>query len=121
MSTLNVTNLKVNTIEETTSGGATYFYAKSWLTYNLDGTQTINDSEGISSITDAAVEKTTVSLSFSYSNTNYCIMGTNAHPTNTTYRGITSGNCNGCDDLEKHKRVCSVALGWLLVGCSSRM
>lgn len=52
MSTITATTIKANTIEESTSGGATYFTAKAWVNFNGTGTVAIRYEGNVSSITD---------------------------------------------------------------------
>lgn len=92
-----MSTIKANAFQ--TTSGAGLYPAKSWLTWGVDGAQHIDDSENISSITDTAVGKTTVNISTAYSNANYSLVTTNCHPNTSTYRGITSGNTCGTDNL----------------------
>ena len=47
-----MSTIKVNTLEEATSGGATFFTAKAWVTYSMSGTPSITADGGVSSLTD---------------------------------------------------------------------
>ena len=47
-----MSTLKVNTLEEATAGGATFFTAKAWVNFNGTGTVSINADGNVSSITD---------------------------------------------------------------------
>jgi hypothetical protein len=47
-----MSTLKVNTLEEATAGGATFYTAKAWVTYSMDGTASITADGGVSSLTD---------------------------------------------------------------------
>lgn len=47
-----MSTLKVNTLEEATSGGATYFTAKAWAEFSMDGTAALNSDGGVSSLSD---------------------------------------------------------------------
>ncbi|MDB4215783.1 hypothetical protein N9796_00370 [bacterium] len=47
-----MSTLKVNTIEEATSGGATYFTAKAWVNFNGTGTVAIRADGNVSSMVD---------------------------------------------------------------------
>ena len=63
--------LKVNTLQEATSGGATYFTSKAWVNFNGSSTVTIRDDGNVSSITDRATGKYGVNYSVNFSNLNY--------------------------------------------------
>ena len=65
MSTLNV-----NTLAEATVGGATYFTAKAWVTYNMYGTASITADGGVSSLTDLGVGEPQFNLSTALSAAN---------------------------------------------------
>ena len=58
-----MSTLKVNTLEEATSGGATYFTAKAWVTYQSQTTTAILDSANVSSITDNGTGDFTINFS----------------------------------------------------------
>jgi len=47
-----MSTLKVNTLEEATSGGATFFTTKAWVNFNGTGTVAIRADGNVSSITD---------------------------------------------------------------------
>ena len=70
MSTIIASNIS----DGTTSVASTYVVngsAKAWVNFNQIGTQAIQDSFNISSITDINVGRTTVNFSNNMSNTNY--------------------------------------------------
>ena len=58
-----MSTIKVNTLEEATVGGATYFTAKAWVNFNGTGTVAIVNSGNVSSITDVATGKYLVNYS----------------------------------------------------------
>ena len=68
-----MSTIKVNTLEEATTGGATFFTAKAWVNFNGTGTVAIRDSGNVSSITDHAVGDYTVNITTSLSSANYSI------------------------------------------------
>ena len=47
-----MSTLKVNTLEEATAGGATFFTAKAWANVNQIGTSTLRNDGGVSSLND---------------------------------------------------------------------
>ena len=47
-----MSTLKVNTLEEATVGGATFYTAKAWVNFDGTGTVAIQADENISSLTD---------------------------------------------------------------------
>lgn len=47
-----MSTLKVNTLEEATAGGATFYTAKAWVNFNGQGTVAIRSDGNVSSITD---------------------------------------------------------------------
>ena len=66
-----MSTLKVNTLEEATSGGATYFTPKAWVNFNGTSTVSIRDSGNVSSITDRTTGKYRVNVSNAFSNANF--------------------------------------------------
>ena len=70
-----MSTLKVNTLEEATAGGATFFTAKAWVTWNQTGTVAILSDGGVSSITDNGVGLATVGFSSTKSDANYGFNG----------------------------------------------
>lgn len=91
-----MSTLRVDSLQNTSGVGL--YPARSWLTWGLTGTQHIDDDENVSSITDTGVGKTTVSLSTVYSNANYSLVTSNAHPNTSSFTGIGSQNPCGSDD-----------------------
>lgn len=66
-----MSTLKVNTLEEATAGGATYFTAKAWVNFNGQGTVAIRDDGNVSSITDSGTGNYGVNLTNTLSSSNY--------------------------------------------------
>lgn len=66
-----MSTIKVNTIEEATSGGATYFTAKAWVNFNGKNTVSIRDDGNVSSITDNATGRYTINIDNNLSSANY--------------------------------------------------
>ncbi len=66
-----MSTLKVNTLEEATAGGATFFTAKAWVNFNGTGTVAINADGNVSSITDNATGNYTINFSSSLTDGNY--------------------------------------------------
>jgi len=64
--------------------------AKAWVNYVADGTQSINDSFNIASITDSGVGLTLATLSSSMLNDNYC--ATTGAWDGGYYLGISTGS-----------------------------
>ena len=58
-----MSTLKVNTLEEATVGGATFYTAKAWVNFNGTGTVAIRASGNVSSVTDNGTGLYTVALS----------------------------------------------------------
>jgi len=88
-----MSTLKVNTLEEATTGGATYFTAKAWVNFNGSGTVSIRSDGNVSSITDNGTGNYTVNFSNSVSSNNYCC-NFSANDNGTT-SGQTSGYAYG--------------------------
>ena len=70
-----MSTLKVNTLEEATAGGATFFTAKAWATYVGTGTVSITASGNVSSITDYGAGYYGVNFTSSFSSSNYSATG----------------------------------------------
>lgn len=84
-----MSTLKVNTLEEATSGGATYFTPKAWVNFDGTGTVAIQADGNVASITDNGTGNYTVNFSSSIADANYsCTVGHNI------YIGITVGWVN---------------------------
>ena len=66
-----MSTLKVNTLEEATAGGATYFTAKAWVNFDGTGTVAIRDDGNVSSITDVSQGTYQTNFSNSLSSANY--------------------------------------------------
>ena len=60
-----MSTLKVNTLEEATAGGATFFTAKAWVNFTVTGTVAINDDGNVSSISDLGTGRYQVNYSSS--------------------------------------------------------
>jgi hypothetical protein len=79
-----MSTLKVNTLEEATAGGATFFTAKAWVNFNGIGTVAIRQSGNVSSISDMGtgnyiVNFTAALPSASYAETFGDTSGINGH------------------------------------------
>ena len=70
-----MSTIKVNTLEEATTGGATFFTAKAWVNFNGTGTVAIRDAGNVSSITDGGTGNYTTNFSNNLSSANYSITG----------------------------------------------
>jgi hypothetical protein len=70
-----MSTLKVNTLEEATSGGATFFTAKAWVNFNGTGTVAIRRDGNVSSLTDYGTGNYGVNLSNNLSAANYSVGG----------------------------------------------
>jgi hypothetical protein len=69
-----MSTLKVNTLEEATIGGATYFTAKAWCFYQQIGTSSIINDGGCSSISDLGTGQATISFDNTLSTVNYGVV-----------------------------------------------
>ena len=70
-----MSTLKVNDIQEATSGGGKIWPARAYLTFNSSGTVSISEDGNFSSITDNGTGYFTCSFSNSFSNSNYTMAG----------------------------------------------
>ena len=66
-----MSTIKVNTIEEATSGGATFYTAKAWVNFDGTGTVAIRGSGNISSIVDYGTGYYGANMSTAMSDANY--------------------------------------------------
>ena len=66
-----MSTIKVNTIEEATSGGATYYTSKAWVNFNGTGTVAIRADGNVSSITDNSVGSYNVNFTSVMASNNY--------------------------------------------------
>jgi len=92
-----MSTLKVNTLEEATSRGATYFTAKAWVNFIGTGTVAINDDGNVSSITDVGTGRYTSSFSNSLSSANYATSfdNTSYASNNASVKAALEGSSNG--------------------------
>ena len=70
-----MSTLKVNDIEEATSGGGKIWPARAWLRWNNSGTISILADGGVSSLTDLAVGAGRINFANTKSNSNYSFNG----------------------------------------------
>ena len=94
MSTIRVDNFGPS------AGGTTYSargIAKAWVNFNGTGTIAARDSENVSSLTDVAVGKFTISISSAMSDTNY-VVNCSCADTTTTDQAAFSGSSNFSPD-----------------------
>lgn len=68
-----MSTLKVNDIEEATSGGGKIWPSRAWANINQANTQVIRDDRNVSSITDAGTGQTTLTWSNGAPNANYAM------------------------------------------------
>jgi len=106
-----MSTLKVNTLEEATSGGATYFTAKAWIAWNMKNTPSIHDDGNVSSITDQATGKQQINFSNNLSHANYAVGGSVAKNDNNDdfnaschFNGYNDGNSDGNTTSKTHIR-----------------
>ena len=94
--------LKVNTIQ--TTGGSSSSTpeqieqgrAKAWINFNGSGTVAIRDSYNVSSITDDATGKYTISFTTAMPNTNYCpVQWNNAQTAGTALNNFSNAWTGG--------------------------
>lgn len=79
-----MSTLKVNDIEEATSGGGKIFPARAWIKFSMV-TPAIEGDKGVSSLLDRAVGDFDITLDNSMSNANYSLAG---------YTNALNGNSN---------------------------
>ena len=97
-----MSTLKVNDIQEATSGGSKIWPARAWFNFNGYSTGTIRDDGNVSSITDNGTGDYTVNFSSSVANSNYSFSGSSGGNSNATARSLTirvNGNNNANADL----------------------
>ena len=86
--------LKVNTLEEATVGGATFFTTKAWVNFNGTGSVSIRADGGVSSITDYGTGNYGVNYSPAMIDASYSItgMGGDGGTGQSSFKVLTSGN-----------------------------
>ena len=70
-----MSTLKVNDIQEATSGGGKIFPPRAWVNFNGTGTVAIRDDGNVSSITDRGTSRFTVNFSNSLGNSSHAPTG----------------------------------------------
>lgn len=87
-----MSTLKVNTLEEATAGGATFFTAKAWVNFNGTGTVAIRNDGNVSSITDNGTGDYTVNFTTAMPDTDFSVLGiSNGLSDNATVGGEIVG------------------------------
>ena len=66
-----MSTIKVNTLEEATAGGATFYTSKAWVNFNGTGTVAIRADGNVSSITDNGTGDYTVNFTSATADANY--------------------------------------------------
>jgi len=85
-----MSTLKVNDIEEATSGGGKIFPARAWVNFSGTGTISINDDGNVSSLTDETTGSYTINLSNNMASANYAPTG-NSNFNNNRYGPYNDG------------------------------
>lgn len=80
-----MSTIKVNTLEEATAGGATYYTAKAWVNFNGTGTVAIRADGNVSSITDNGTGNYTVNFDAAVESANYAETAGNTGSVYTAY------------------------------------
>jgi len=70
-----MSTLKVNTLEEATSGGATYFTVKAWINWKNSGGNSLEASGNVSSVTDVTTGVYRTNFSNAFSTATYTVSG----------------------------------------------
>ncbi len=86
-----MSTLKVNTLEEATVGGATYFTAKAWADWNAV-TSSLNDDGNVSSLSDNGTGNFTVNFTNNMSSSTYSFVSGSVIATDATVGAITTDN-----------------------------
>lgn len=77
-----MSTLKVNTLEEATAGGATFYTAKAWVNFNGTGTVSIRADGNVSSMVDYATAQFGYNLQNSLSDANGASVAAGANAIN---------------------------------------
>jgi hypothetical protein len=70
-----MSTIKVNTLEEATSGGATFFTAKAWVNFDAQTTMTVRASGNTSSMTDLGTGYYQMNFTAAMTDASYAISG----------------------------------------------
>jgi hypothetical protein len=100
-----MSTLKVNTLEEATAGGATFFTAKAWVNWKNSGGNSLVDSGAVSSVVDNATGVFTVTFSNSWSSATYTMAGT------TNQNGASNNAALGFNTLYGGNTYSTTAVG----------
>jgi len=85
-----MSTLKVNDIQEATSGGGKIFPPRAWVNFSGTGTISINGDGGVSSIVDETTGSYTINFSNNMSSANYAPTG-NCNFNNNRYGPYNDG------------------------------
>ncbi len=89
-----MSTLKVTTIQDTSGGNASTSAeiaqgrAKAWVNFNGQGSQSIRDSFNVSSLTDHAVGRTTITMTNALPSTNYVVVASSGHSPTDALRNV---------------------------------
>ena len=90
-----MSTIKVNDIQEATSGGGKIWPSRAWAHFRQDGTQAIQDSGNVSSVTDNGTGDTTCTMSNAFVNAFYATTCQNSELGTATQRAnIVSSGAN---------------------------
>ena len=96
-----MSTIKVNTIEEATSGGATFYTAKAWVNFNGTGTVAIRADGNVSSIADIGTGHYGVNYSVALTSNNAPVgngkpsdnSGSSSQNTDVHFYSIATSSC----------------------------
>ena len=89
-----MSTIKVTTIQDTSGGNSSTSEeiaqgrAKAWDNFNGQGTIAIRDSFNVSSLTDHAVGRTTITMTNAMPSTNYVVVGSSGHTATDALRNL---------------------------------
>ena len=90
-----MSTLKVNDIEEATSGGSKIFFIRAWVNWRSQSTAGIVAERGVSSGTDTGVGAWQTNFDTVFANANYASAGSNGENASTTNNAAISFNTGG--------------------------
>ena len=89
-----MSTIKVTTIQDTSGGNSSTSEeiaqgrAKAWVNFNGQGTIAIRDSFNVSSLTDHAVGRTTITMTNARPSTNYVVVASSGHSPTDALRNV---------------------------------
>lgn len=92
-----MSTLKVNDIEEATSGGSKIFMVRAWFNYKNSGGNSLLEDGGVSSVTDTGTGTFRAAFDIAFTNINYASAGSCNTNNTTAAPAVAFNTSNGAN------------------------